>query len=81
MNTKTHAIINLIKDIFNDEDELDKFNKFIDYNNDKEIAESILKDMNRLLSYNIYMKSRDSKGGFTTQKKRKEIIKVVLCKN
>ena len=53
MNKKTHKIINLIKDIFNDEDELDKFNKFVDYNNDKERAESIKKDMNKLLSYNI----------------------------
>ena len=41
MNKKTYAIINLIKDIFNDEDELDKFNKLVDYNNDKERAESI----------------------------------------
>ena len=55
MNTKTHAIINLIKDIFSDEDELDKFNKFVECNNNKEKAESIKKDMNKLLSHNVLL--------------------------
>ena len=43
MNTKTHAIINLIKVIFSDEDELDKYFKYIECNNDKEKAERIKK--------------------------------------
>ena len=49
MNTKTHVIINLIKDIFGDENELDKFYKYIECNNDKEKAERIKKNMNKLL--------------------------------
>ena len=49
MNKKTNEIINLIKDIFSDEDELDKFYKYLECNNDKEKAESIKKDMNKLL--------------------------------
>ena len=49
MNTKTHEIINLIKDIFSNEDELDKFYKYIECNNDKEKAGSMKKDMNKLL--------------------------------
>ena len=51
MNKKNHEIINLIKDIFSDEDELDKFYKYIECNNDKDKAESIKKDMNKLLEY------------------------------
>ena len=54
MNTKTHAINNLIKDIFSDEDELDKIYKYIECNNDKEKAESIKRDMNKLLEYYYY---------------------------
>jgi len=42
-------IIDLIKDVF-DEEELNSFNNYIDENNDKEKAESIKKDMIKLLS-------------------------------
>ena len=49
MNKETHAIIILIKVIFSDEDELNKFYKYIECNNDKEKAENIKKDMNKLL--------------------------------
>ena len=49
MNIKNHAIINLIKVILNDEDELDRFYKYIECSNDKEKAESIKKDINKLL--------------------------------
>ena len=41
MIKKNHEIINLIKDIFSDEDELDKIYKYIECNNDKDKAESI----------------------------------------
>ena len=53
MIKKNHEIIDLIKDIFSDTNELDKFFKFVEHNNDKEKAESIKKDMNILLSHNI----------------------------
>ena len=49
MNTKPHEIINLIKEIFSDEQERKKFYKYIECNNDKEKAESIKKEMNKLL--------------------------------
>ena len=44
-----NEIIDLIKDIF-DEEELNYFYNYIDKNNDKEKAESIKNDMIKLLS-------------------------------
>ena len=44
-----NEVIELIKDIFSDEDELNKFYKYIECNNDKEKAESIKNDRNKLL--------------------------------
>ena len=38
-----NEVIELIKDLFSDEDELDKIYKYIECNNDKEKAESIKK--------------------------------------
>ena len=45
-----NEIIYLIKDVF-DEEELNKFNNYIDKNNDKEKSESIKKDMIKLLNF------------------------------
>ena len=42
-------VIALIKDVF-DEEELNKFNNYIDKNNNKEKAESIKQDMIKLLN-------------------------------
>ena len=42
-------VIALIKDVF-DEEELNKFNNYIDINNNKEKAESIKQDMIKLLN-------------------------------
>jgi hypothetical protein len=44
-----NEIIDLIKDVF-DEEELNKFNNYIDKNNNKEKAESIKQDMIKLLN-------------------------------
>ena len=47
-----NEVIELIKDLFSDEDELDKIYKYIECNNDKEKAESIKKDVYKLLNHN-----------------------------
>ena len=44
-----NEVIELIKDIFSDENEFDKFYKYIECNNDKEKAARIKKNMNKLL--------------------------------
>lgn len=44
------VIIKLIKNLFSEEDELDNFFKFIDSTHDKDEAESIKRDMYKLLS-------------------------------
>ena len=46
-------IIKLIQDLFSDEDELENFDKFVEYNNDKDKAKSIKIDMCKLLSHNM----------------------------
>ena len=45
----SNEIIDLIKDVF-DEDELNNFYNYVNENNDKEKAESIKRDMIKLLS-------------------------------